>query len=188
VHSQFRPAIKLAQIPELKDKTHFIDVGGGSGIYTIQAVSKHPNMKGSILELGEVATIAAKNVSLYKLDNRVSVQKLNMFTEEFPKGDAILFANIFHDFDDVLCGKLLEKANRALPQDGIVIISERLFSGYMSGPLAVSLHNLDMLCWGTGRQFNSAELNIMVYKYGFKPVSCEKISGYFSAFVAQKVR
>jgi len=182
-----RPSYEMARVVDiLKSSNHLVDVGGGSGVYTIAALRAYPHLKGTILELGAVAEIAVRYMEKYDVSERVTVKCCNMLSDEFPKnGDAILFANIFHDFNDTVCSYLLEKSFKSLPPGGHILISERLFDDF-SGPLAVALHNLDMLCWGTGQQLTAHKLITMCQTAGFHNCTVMCTSGYFSVVCAEK--
>ncbi|KAI3763289.1 hypothetical protein L1987_53743 [Smallanthus sonchifolius] len=95
-----------------------VDVGGGLGITLNMIVSQYPTIKGINLDLPQVI----QNAPFYPGIEHVGG---DMF-QNIPKGDAIFMKWVLHGWSDGDCVKLLEKCYNALPDDGKVIVVEKV--------------------------------------------------------------
>lgn len=133
-----------------------VDVGGGVGITLNLITSKYPNMKGINFDLPHVlATAAIKSPGVEHIGG-------DMF-KEVPCGDAIILKWILHNWNDEHSIKLLKNCWKALPENGKVIVVEKLL------PLApennyetqtILSRNLGMYTL-----FGGLERNIEAFKY-----------------------
>jgi hypothetical protein len=66
----------LPQVIEMSEFPHFkrmIDLGGNAGILTVALVSRHPTLKGTVLDQPSVVEITKKIISEYGLQDRIDV-------------------------------------------------------------------------------------------------------------------
>ena len=181
------PAQALASALDLSSHTNVLDIGGGSGVFVIAFLERWPNMRGTVLELAPVCSLARERFVEANLIERASTHSGDMFKDEYPLGfDIVLFSQIMHDWSLDTNRGLLLKANSALPVGGKVIIHEKLLNPERSGPLANALVSLDMLYWTEGRQYTAAELHQLLVETGFSKVQVVPTEGYWSAVVAEK--
>ncbi|KAI7739210.1 hypothetical protein M8C21_001117 [Ambrosia artemisiifolia] len=95
-----------------------VDVGGGLGITLNMIVSQYPTMKGINLDLPQVIEHAPRYPGIEHVPG-------DMF-QNIPKGDAIFMKWVLHGWNDTDCVKLLKKCNDALPDNGKVIVVEKV--------------------------------------------------------------
>ncbi|KAL7496064.1 hypothetical protein ACHAWT_006354 [Skeletonema menzelii] len=151
-----------------KPKT-LLDVGGGSAIYTIEAIQSNPNMKGIVFELPAIKPITQEYIDKAKLTDRVSVSTGDFFKDPLPDSvDYVLFSNIFHDWPDEINMNLIQKAYDSLNPGGKIVVSELLLADDVvsSTPAATSM-NVIMLPYTKGRQYRPKELFCRLEKVGF---------------------
>lgn len=93
-----------------------VDMGGNRGASLSMIVSKYPHMKGINFDLPHVVTDRSDFPGITHVagDMFVSV----------PQGDAIFIKNVFHDWDDEHCLKIIKNCYAALPDHGKVIACE----------------------------------------------------------------
>jgi len=112
---------------DLSGPKTLLDVGGGSAIYTIEAVKSNPNLSGVVFELDNIKPLTEEFVDEAGLSGRITVCPGDFFTDEFPeKMNYVLFSNILHDWPDETNLELLKKSYNCLEPGGQVIISELL--------------------------------------------------------------
>jgi hypothetical protein len=181
------PAQALAETLDLSSCQNMLDIGGGSGVFVIAALRRWPHLRGTVAELAAVCRIAEEFLTAGGVQDRADTVVLDMFREEFPLGaDLLLFSQIMHDWSDETNIGLLEKAWRALPVGGQVVLHEKLLNDERSGPLANALVTLDMLYWTEGKQYTAQELRTLLERAGFSQVSVTPTVGYWSAVVGIK--
>jgi hypothetical protein len=148
----------------------FLDIGGGSAIYTIAAVQSNPNMKGVVFELPPIKPITMEYIEDAGLSDRISVVAGNFFTDDpFPGSvDYILFSNIFHDWPDEINLQLIHKAYECLAPGGTIVISELLLADDVKSSTSSSTSmNVIMLPYTKGRQYRPKELFHRLKRAGF---------------------
>ncbi len=153
-----------------------LDVGGGSGCFSIAAAYHQPGVRAIVLELEPVCKVAQKFVNKSGLEkDTVITYSANMFTDEFPSCynlkygyDSMLFSNIFHDWGDEKSKYLAKKAYDALPQNGMIFLNEALLNDDGNGPLITACFSFHMFRNTEGKQFTFTELKNILTEAGFK--------------------
>ncbi|KAK1427729.1 hypothetical protein QVD17_16423 [Tagetes erecta] len=97
-----------------------VDVGGGLGGNLYMIVSKYKNIKGINFDLPTMIRRAPQFPGVEHVEG-------DMF-DSVPQGDAIFLKWIVHGWGDEDCIKFLKNCHRALPEDGKVIIVEKIVS------------------------------------------------------------
>ncbi|KAI3763225.1 hypothetical protein L1987_53678 [Smallanthus sonchifolius] len=97
-----------------------VDVGGGLGGNLFMIVSKHKNIKGINFDLPNMIRRAPQFPGVEHVAG-------DMY-DSVPQGDAMFLKWIVHGFGNDDCIKLLKNCYKALPDDGKVIIVEKIVS------------------------------------------------------------
>lgn len=184
-----RPAAGLAEVVEFVAGERVLDVGGGSGALSLAIARAHADVSCVVHDLPAVCEIARRYASEAGLENRVTAEPGDMFGRELPPGfDTVLFSQILHDWPPAKDRQLLQKAHRALPPGGRLLIHEKLVEDDSDGPVANALVNLDMLLWTEGQQFRWSELRALIEAAGFPAESIERraTAGYWTVVIARK--
>jgi ribosomal protein L11 methylase PrmA len=78
---------------DLKDRHKLLDVGGGSGVYSIAFCAAYPHLKATILDFPETVDTARLYAGEAGLSNRISHLAGNAIKVEWPKGhDVVLMS------------------------------------------------------------------------------------------------
>ena len=179
------PAAALARAVDLRGRVHLLDVGGGSGAVAIELARAWPELRCTVWDLATVCALANEHIEAAGFAARVTTLAGDMFRDRFPEGcDAVLFAQILHDWPPETGRELVERAFRALPPGGLVLIHEKLIAP--DGPLPNALVDLDMLVWTEGQQWQFDELAALLEGAGFRQVERQHSSGYWTAVIARK--
>jgi len=188
MHSHsFPAAMGLGRQGFFQGINRLLDVAGGSGCFCIAMAYFHPEIQCSILELPPVCALANDYIQRYNLQDRINTIPSNMFTDPFPTGyDAVLFANIFHDWNEEQCLHLGTKAFEALPSGGRIFLHEMLLNDAKDGPVPAASFSIAMLKATKGKQFTAQELESVLNRSGFIDVSINHSYGYYSLTSAKK--
>lgn len=172
-----------------KEPTTFLDIAGGSAIYTIDAVRSNPNIKGIVYELPYIKPITEEYVTDAGLADRIEVHAGDFFVDEsFPGSvDYVFFSNIFHDWPDDVNIQLMEKAYDCLKPGGKIVISEILLSDDVkSSTSSATSMNVIMLPYTKGRQYRPKELFLRLGRQGFADPHVTKLVDDYDLVIATK--
>lgn len=181
-------SLAVAQQPVFAQLQSVLDVGGGSGIFSIQLAKAWPRLSATVLEIANICVEADGYIAAAGVGTRVKTQPLNMFTESWPRGfEAHFFSNIFHDWSEDTCRLLARKSFEALPAGGRILLHEILMDDDGAGPLPAAAFSLLMLMGTRGRQYSLPELRGFLEAAGFLDIeACRTGGGYYSLVSARK--
>jgi 3-hydroxy-5-methyl-1-naphthoate 3-O-methyltransferase len=184
----FAAAKAVAQQSLFGGIKNVLDVGGGSGIFSIALAKAWPQLRASVLDIGVVCKEAETYIVAAKATEQVTTIDVNMFTQDWPHGfDAHFLSNVFHDWSDTTCRLLAKKSFAALPSGGKIILHEMLMNDDGCGPLTTACFSLLMLLGTKGKQYTVAEFKLTLEEAGFVDVNAIKIgSAYYSLVTARK--
>lgn len=181
-------SLAVGQQPVFAGVRSLLDVGGGSGIFSIALAKAWPGLEATVLEIDTICTEADGYIATAGVGDRVRTRALNMFTQPWPTGhDAHFFSNIFHDWSDDTCRLLARKSAAALPAGGRILLHEILLDDDGCGPLPATAFSLLMLIGTRGRQYSLPELRGFLEPAGFVDVEAMRTGGgYYSLVSARK--
>jgi hypothetical protein len=164
-----------------------MDVGGGSGVYSIAAAQRYPELRTTILELPAMCEAAQAFIDAGGVAGRVAATPVDMWREPWPVGhDALFFSNIFHDWNIEQNTELAAKAFAALPSGGRIILHEQLMNDAQDGPLTTASFSVLMLRGTSGKQYSLPEFRGILEAAGFTAVEAWHSCGYYSLVTATK--
>jgi acetylserotonin N-methyltransferase len=188
MHATIFPTASAAAARGLFSRSRaLLDIGGGSGAFSLAAAKRHPRLRCTVFDLPAVCTIAQENANRMRLGSRVLARAGNFFSEAWPRDhDTVLFSNIFHDWQPDVCEELAAKAYECLPPGGRILVHEMLLNHDKLGP-ATPLHfSLLMFMNHRSQQFTTAELRAILKRAGFSGFSVRPTLGYYSMSIAVK--
>ena len=87
-----------------------LDVAGGSGLYAIAYLLRHPELHAIVWDRPEVLKVAHEMAVAHGVADRLGCMSGDMFRDTIPAGaDAILLSNVLHDWDAIECWNLISK-------------------------------------------------------------------------------
>ena len=148
--------------PVLADRVPFgnetlLDVGGGTGIYAIACLRRHPGLKAIVFDRPEVLKVAAEFAAEYGVADRLECRAGDMFRDALPPADAILLSNVLHDWDVPECEQLVNRCAAALPAGGRLLIHDVFLNDDLDGPLPVALYSASLFSLTEGRAYSGRE-------------------------------
>ena len=99
----------LADKVSLAGSGVLVDVGGGTGIYTIAFLQKNPGLRAVVVDRPEVLKVAQEMAQAYAVADRLHCQPGDMFHGDLPRGDVVLLSNVLHDWDVPECRSLIRR-------------------------------------------------------------------------------
>jgi predicted O-methyltransferase YrrM len=149
----------LAAAVDCRMARRLLDVGGGSGVYSLALVERFPELTATVLETTPVDEIARRTADAAGLEARVAVVAADLFACRWPENhDVHLFSNVLHDWDEAECRKLLALSAAALPADGRMLIHDMLLDDDKAGPLWAAEYSVLLATVTQGRLYSAAEI------------------------------
>lgn len=182
------PAGVLAEKFDFSEFSNLLDVGGGSGAFSIVLTKANPNLKASVFDLPNTCSVAEKYIQESGVEDRVSCFEGDFFKDELPKGnDIILLSQIMHSWSIEENKNILKKIYESLPEGGVLVINEFLLNDDKTGPLFSALFALNMLVGSEGgNAYTEREIKEWLSDAGFEYQETVKLGGPVSAIVSRK--
>ncbi len=189
MHRNARERAPLAiRAVELDGVRRMIDLGGGSGAYSIAFAQSKPDLKVDLLDLPEVLPLTANYVREAGVADRVTLIPGDLRTDRFGGGhDLALLSAICHMFGVAENKDLLRRAYDALDEGGRLVIQEFILEPDKTAPRTATLFALNMLV-GTerGSAYSSEEYADWLKAAGFSEVRHVRLPGPSGLMIARK--
>ena len=119
------PARLMAKRLDLKDRHNLLDVGGGSGAYSIAFCAANPGLGATILDFPETVDTAKRYARAAGLSDRIAHLAGNAITADWPGGhDVVLMSYVWSAVGEADLEILARRAFNALPPGGLALIHD----------------------------------------------------------------
>lgn len=164
-----------AEIAAAYDLTPFhklLDIGGGSGTYSIAFLGQNPRLTATIFDLEKVIPLTRERLQTEGLLERVQLAGGDFYRDELPPGhDLALLSAIIHQNSPTDNLALYEKIHRALIPGGVLLIRDHIMDEDRTSPPAGALFALNMLAVTEGGDtYTFEEVRETLHKTGFVEV------------------
>jgi len=159
-----------------------IDVGGGSGSYTLAFLQASPEIRATLFDLPEVTDIARERFEKAGLSGRATLVPGNFYSDPLPPGHDFAFLSaIIHQNSPEQNKELYSKIYQALEPGGRIVVRDHVMSPDRTQPLDGALFAVNMLV-GTagGNTYTFAEIAEGLSSVGFKDIRQLQSQGMFS--------
>jgi precorrin-6B methylase 2 len=180
VASKMAPKVVAAINPG--SARNLIDVGGGSGSYTLAFLSAASEMKATIFDLPPVIEMARERIQAAGLAHRVNLVPGDFYRDELPAGhDLAILSAIIHQNSPEQNETLFGKMYRCLDPGGRIVIRDHVMSPDRTEPLEGALFAVNMLA-GTagGNTYTFEEIEAGLAAAGFTRIRQIQTMGMFS--------
>ena len=165
----------------------FADVGCAEGCLPAEVAAAHPHLSGTGFDLPSVAPTFEDFIASRGLGDRVRFQGGDFVSEDLPEADVLVMGHILHDWDLDQKKTLLEKAWKALPRGGSLIVYEALIDDERRSNTFGLLMSLNMLIETPGGfDFTGADCSAWMRDVGFSDTRVEYLSGPDSMVIGTK--
>jgi predicted O-methyltransferase YrrM len=149
-----------------------LDLGGGSGAYSIAFAQANPALRAEIIDVAAVVPIAQRYIEEAGLSGRVAAREGDLRTSELgTEFDLVLISSVCHMLGPAENRWLVQRAFGALAKGGRVVIQDFVLDPGRTGPRHVALFALNMLV-GTreGNAYTEDEYSSWMRDAGFDTV------------------
>ncbi|MBW7990826.1 MAG: methyltransferase domain-containing protein [Planctomycetes bacterium] len=169
------PAIALSSLINFSRFTYLLDLGGGSGAYSIMITKKYPNLKAIVFDFPYVCEVAQEYIDKIRASSNVTTRSGNFWMDEFPEdADVVLLGQVLHSFSEKKNRILLQKIHDYLPKGGMLIITEFLLNQDKTGPVFATLFGLNMLTASQdGKTYTGKEIRQLLQGAGFVDIKSQ---------------
>lgn len=180
VGSRTAPEVVAAVNPGQARK--LIDVGGGSGTYTLAFLGSTPGMKATLFDLPPVIEMARDRIQSAGMSDRVTLVSGDFYEDELPPGhDLALLSAIIHQNSLEQNEALYSKVYQALDSGGRIVVRDHVMSADRTQPLEGAMFAVNMLA-GTpgGGTYTFDEIKEGLTAVGFSRIHLIQTKGMFS--------
>lgn len=156
-----------------------LDVGGGSGAYSIAFAQAHPGLQVALLDVPAVTPIAERHIAAAHLEARIRTTNGDLRTAPLGKGyNIVLLSAICHMLGAEENRDLLARCFTAAARGGRVVIQDFILEPSKTAPKAGALFALNMLV-GTrgGSSYSEDEYAEWLRAAGFNAVEHVRLPG-----------
>ena len=140
------PAHVVAGLVELAGCRTLLDVGGGSGAFSIALCRRHPALRATILDFPSVRPTAKEMVGKAGLSDRIQFVEGDALATAWPSGqDAVLMSYLLSAVAARRVGELLERARKSLPAGGRLLLHDFMLDDDRTGPPVAALWLLNAI-------------------------------------------
>ena len=137
---------EIAGSLDLRGYRKLLDIGGGSGTYTIAFLRHNPQLKAILFDLKDVIPIAGERLSSEGLQDRVELIAGDFYSGDLPGGcDLALLSAIIHQNSRQQNLELYRKAYRSLVPGGMLMIRDHIMDEQRTRPPEGAMFAINML-------------------------------------------
>jgi (2Fe-2S) ferredoxin/SAM-dependent methyltransferase len=164
-----------------------LDLGGGSGAYSIAFAKASPDVKCEILDLPQVVPLTADYVAKAGVSGQVTVRAGDMLHSDFGSGyDVVMLNAICHMFSEDQNLDLFRRARQALAPNGRLVMQDFILNPEKTGPQHAALFSLNMLVsTDAGATYSEPEYTRWMKEAGFDGVRRINLAGPSALIVGQ---
>lgn len=149
-----------------------LDVGGGSGTWTLAWLQAEPAARAILFDLPAVIPLARERLTRCGVADRVELAAGDFYTDPLPRGaDLVWLSAIIHQNSPDENRALYRRAAEALPPGGRLLIRDIVMEESRTAPLAGALFAVNMLvATPGGGTYTLAEIRSDLESAGFEDV------------------
>ncbi len=166
-----------------------LDVGGGSGAYAMEFISRKPEIEATIFDLPEVVPITREFIHKEGYTDKIKTCAGDYTVDELPAGfDLVFLSAVLHSNSLQVNRNLVKKCFNAINQHGRIVIQDWIMNNDRTEPAVGAIFSINMLV-GTeaGDCFTEQEVTDMLSAAGFKNISRLEFESGLSQVTAQKI-
>ena len=179
---------QLANI-DLSGIKSILDIGGGSGAYSMHFVFIKPEIAATVFDLPNVVPITKIFLEKEGFTDKIKTHAGDYTKDDLPKGfDLAFLSAIIHSNSLEINQALIRKCFDSLNKNGKIVIQDWIMNNDRTQPTSGAVFAINMLV-GTesGDCFTEKEVTEMLNTSGFKNISRIEFETGLSQMVAQKI-
>jgi len=158
---------------DLSKRRLILDLGGGSGCYSICAANVHPQLRAIVFDLPPVAVVAEEFIAKHGLSDRIRAVGGDFTADALPEGaDVAIMASNLPQYGRELIRKVVRRTHDALAPGGEMHLIGEMLRPEKDGPPGPALWGLaEALDHSTGVAHSEREVVGYFEDAGFRDVS-----------------
>jgi len=165
-----------------------LDLGGGSGAYSIAFAKASSNLKAEILDIPAVVPLTEEYITSAGVTGQVTVRPGDMLADEYGANyDLVLLNAICHMFSPEQNENIFRRTFAALAPGGRLVVQDFILNPEKTSPQFAALFSLNMLVFTeSGASYNEPEYTQWLRSAGFRDVKRINLPGPSDLIVATK--
>lgn len=188
-HTARGRARAVAQAAGVNGAKRLLDLGGGSGAYSIAFAKAAPELHAEVVDLADVLPLTQEHIRKAGLADRISTREGDMMTVPLENGayDVVLLSAICHMYSPEENQQLVRRAFDALAPGGRLVVADFILEADKTAPRSGALFALNMLV-GTraGASYSEPEYASWMKAAGFSETKRVRIPGPVNLMIATK--
>jgi SAM-dependent methyltransferase len=163
------PALLLARSVDLAGRSALLDVGGGSGAFSITLCRAAPALRATIIDFPGMIAIARDFVAEAQLADRIALVPGGALEVDWPSGqDAVLMSYLLSAVPGRDIDLLLDRAWQSLAPGGLLLLHDFMLDDDRAGPPLAAWWFLVYVAWEPDAlSFTAADLSARLRARGF---------------------
>ena len=185
----FGAARRFVRTVDLSNRKHLLDLGGGSGAYSITSVEQFEGLKATVLDLPPVVVATQEYINDAGVEDRVSTVGADFTEGEFPSPvDVVVMASNMPIYDGEVIGGVVARAFRALEAGGEMHLIGEMLADDRKSPVDAAMWGMnELICGSQGRAHTRAECEDYFRSAGFVDVEVtDFVPGILARCVGKK--
>jgi predicted nicotinamide N-methyase len=169
-------ARRMARRYDFSRYRHLLDLGGGSGVYSIEACRQNPALRATVLDAPNVCVVAREFIDKAGLSDRIDTVGADFTRDPLPVGaDIVLLCGNLHGYDSNTAKRVIRKAYDVLPSEGGMILCDYMINAERTGPPVAAFLSVSLsFRGGTGRVHDANEFREYLEAAGFLVAGVEE--------------
>jgi cyclopropane fatty-acyl-phospholipid synthase-like methyltransferase len=182
------PAAVVQKLIDLSGATRLLDIGGGSGAFSITLCRRFPQLRATLLDFENVTRVAQRYVSEAGLSDRIELLPGDALETEWPGNqDAVLLSYVLSAVGEDAIPRLVRFSYDALRGGGQLFIHDFFVDDDRRGPKGAALWFVSFLFNPEAASFTPRGISGMIEASGFQDVEIRHvIPGLTRLVVARK--
>jgi 2-polyprenyl-3-methyl-5-hydroxy-6-metoxy-1,4-benzoquinol methylase len=164
-----KSAMELISHIDLTGVSRVLDVGGGSGVYSMAFARTKPGLLSVVFDLPQVIKLSEKYIGGSGLSDKVKTMKGDYNADDFGAGyDLVFMSAIIHINSREENQSLINRAYASLNPGGRIVIQDHIMDEDKTTPVRGALFSLNMLVnTESGDSYTEQEMRTWLAKAGF---------------------
>jgi len=146
-----------------------LDVGGGSGCFSMAFLNRKPELKAAVFDLPNVVPISRNIIEKEGFAGRIEYFEGDYTTDDLPRGfDLVFLSAIIHSNSFETNQKLVQKCYHSLNPNGKIIIQDWIMNDAKTAPVQGAIFSINMLVGVEGGDcYSEKEVKTWLANAGF---------------------
>jgi SAM-dependent methyltransferase len=166
----------------------FFDIGTAQGCVPAEIANAHPHLAGGGFDLPEIRDAFCEYVDTVGLGKRLTFHAGNFLQDELPGADVLVMGRILHNWGLPTKKMLLQKAHRALPPGGALIVYDPMLDEESPSIQALFADLTMLLETQEGFEYTLADCRQWMAEAGFSGIQVMQLDPGHTAMVGYKER